>query len=334
MELSLPERVGQVFMVGTPVEAASEVTIAAVTERHAGAVFLHGRTRAGTAAVSAVIGKFPAVGAAGVPLWIATDQEGGEVQVLRGPGFDEIPYAIRQADSDAATLRADAARWGAQLRAAGVTLNLAPVADLVTSHEGRLDNPPIGALGRQYGYDLDTVVSKAGAFADGMRDAGVMPTFKHFPGLGRVGENTDFAATVVDDAVTPEAADIALYGPLTGAGPAVVMVSNAVYAQIDAAQPALFSAAVIDVLRDGVGFDGVVMTDDVSAARAVSAVAPADRALRALDAGVDVVLVSADPSVFAEMYDAVLARAQSDPAFAERIDASVRRILAAKTRFG
>ncbi|MFV0375339.1 glycoside hydrolase family 3 N-terminal domain-containing protein [Microbacterium sp.] len=333
-QLSLPERVGQLFMVGTPVDAASDVTIAAVTERHAGAVFLHGRTTAGTAAVSAVVGHFPAVGAAGVPLWVATDQEGGEVQVLRGRGFDDIPYAIEQADAPAAQVRSDAERWGRQLRSVGVTMNLAPVADIVTSAEVRFDNPPIGALGRQYGYDAETVAEKTGAFADGMRDAGVMPTFKHFPGLGRVTSNTDFADRVVDEAVGADAPDVAVYAALTSGGASVVMVSNAVHARIDDTQPATFSPAVIAVLRDGVGFDGVVMTDDVSAAGAVRAVAPADRALRALTAGVDLVLVSADPSVYAEMYDAVLARAQADPAFAARVDEAVRRVLAAKAAFG
>jgi beta-N-acetylhexosaminidase len=252
--------------------------------------------------------------------------------VLRGRGFSDIPYAIRQADDDARTLERSAERWGRQLRRAGVTMNLAPVADIVTSHDTRFDNAPIGALGRQYGYDEDTVGEKAGAFAEGMRAAGVLPTFKHFPGLGRVTENTDTSKDVHDTVVTAGSPDVDVYRGLTAAGPSVVMVGSAVYDEIDGTQPAMFSPTVVGrVLRGDVGFTGVAMTDDVSAARAVSGIRPADRALRAIDAGIDLVLVSADPSVLPEMYDAVLARAQDDPAFAARVDEAARRVVAAKT---
>ena len=330
--LSLEQRVGQLFMVGTPADAASPVSLSAVGDRHVGAIFLHGRSQAGTAGTAAVVARFTglAASATDVPLWVATDQEGGEVQVLRGSGFDDMPYGIRQADRPDAELRTDAERWGGQLRAAGVTMNLAPVADIVSSAETRFDNPPIGGLGRQYGYDLATVAAKAGAFADGMRAAGVMPTLKHFPGLGRVSANTDFAARVVDDVVAADSPDVAVYAELIADGPAVVMLSTAVYERIDPATPAAFSAPVLDVLRTRVGFDGVAITDDLSAAAAAQAWSPADRAVLAVSAGVDVVLASADPGVLAEMYDAVLSRAQADPVFAERVTASASRVLAAK----
>ncbi|WP_336632375.1 MULTISPECIES: glycoside hydrolase family 3 N-terminal domain-containing protein [unclassified Microbacterium] len=334
--LDLGQRVGQVFMVGTDVSSATADTLAAVTDRHAGSIFLHGRTSGGADGVAAVVGQFTAlVGGVsgptgGVPLWVATDQEGGEVQVLQGPGFDDIPYAIRQADLSDDQLRASATTWGRQLAAVGVTMNLAPVADIVTSAATRFDNPPIGGYGRQYGYDAPTVTAKAGAFADGMRAAGVLPTFKHFPGLGHVTANTDDTADVVDTTVTADGPDVSLYRPLTQSGPSAVMVSSAIYQNIDPSTPAVFSPTVVRLVRDEVGFDGVVMTDDVSAAVAVQAWSPADRAIDALTAGVDLILVSADPTVFAEMYDAVLAKAQADPSFAALVDAAAARIVAAK----
>jgi len=336
--LSLEQRVGQLFMVGTDVSAASPETLAAITDRHAGSIFLHGRTTAGATAVGGLVGQFTALAAAGdvnsptggIRLWVATDQEGGEVQVLRGPGFSDMPYAIRQADLPDDQLRAQAAQWGAELASAGVDMNLAPVADIVTSHDTRFDNPPIGALGRQYGYDGPTVQAKAGAFADGMRSAGVVPAFKHFPGLGHVTANTDTSANVVDTTVTASSPDIAIYRPLTAAGSSVVMVSTAIYQNIDPAAPAVFSPTVVSLVRDTAAFDGVVMTDDVSAAAAAKPWAPADRAILALSAGVDLVLVSADPGMYAEMYDAVLAKAQSDAGFAARVDEAAGRVVSAK----
>lgn len=329
--LGLEACVGQVLMVGTPVDTVSPDAAAAIRDRGVGGLFLHGRSTAGVDATAGLVAQFRALPAAGSPrLWVATDQEGGEVQVLSGPGFDEMPYAVRQADLGPDALRAAAATWGGQLAAAGIDVNLAPVADIVTSAETRLDNPPIGALGRQYGYDERAVAAGAGAFADGMRASGVLPTFKHFPGLGRVDANTDYTAEVLDTAVSADSPDIDVYRGLTASGPALVMVGTARYQNIDPDRPAAFSPAVLDLLRERVGFDGVVITDDLSAAAAAEIVTPGDRAVEALSAGADLVLASADPTVLPAMYDAVLARAQAEPAFAERVDESCKRVLAAK----
>ena len=335
-DLSLEQRVGQLFMVGTSVGGPDPITLDAVSQQHVGGIFLHGRSSAGVAAAAAFVKTFEDVRVENdPPLWIATDQEGGDVQVLSGPGFDSIPTALTQARSDTATLQADATRWGAQLAQAGVNMNLAPVVDIVTSAEAGPQNPPIGALKREYGFDRATVADKAGAFAAGMRASGVMPTLKHFPGLGRATQNTDTRSGVVDDVVGADSADVAVYRDLLAAGPAVVMMSTAVYARIDPGAPAAFSPTVVTgLLREQLGFDGVVTTDDLSAAAQIRDWTPADRALLSIEAGVDLVLVSADPTVFPEMYAAVLSRAQTDDAFAAKVDAAARRVVEAKASIG
>jgi len=329
--MSLQDKVGQMFMVGTSVEGANPTTLAAVRDDHVGGIFLHGRSDAGTQATADLIGQFTStVGAAAPQLWVATDQEGGTVQVLKGPGFDRIPSAVEQAAQTDAALRSSAATWSTQLARSGVNMNLAPVADIVTSPEFAASNPPIGALAREYGYDETTVAAKVGAFAAGMRDGGVMPTLKHFPGLGHVDENTDTRTGVTDDTVTADGADVGVYASVLPQGDAIVMMSTAIYARIDPSAPAAFSPVVVDVLRDRVGFDGVITVDDLSAARQVQPWSPADRATLAVDAGVDLLLVSADPSVYPDMHQAVLSRAESDPAFAAKVDAAARRIVEQK----
>ena len=329
--MSLQDKVGQMFMVGTSVEGANPTTLAAVRDDHVGGIFLHGRSDAGTQATADLIGQFTStVGAAAPQLWVATDQEGGTVQVLKGPGFDRIPSAVEQSAQTDAALRSSAATWSTQLAQSGVNMNLAPVADIVTSPEFAASNPPIGALAREYGYDETTVATKVGAFAAGMRDGGVMPTLKHFPGLGHVDENTDTRTGVTDDTVTADGADVGVYASVLPQGDAIVMMSTAIYARIDPSAPAAFSPAVVDVLRDRVGFDGVITVDDLSAARQVQPWSPADRATLAVDAGVDLLLVSADPSVYPDMHQAVLSRAESDPAFAAKVDAAARRIVEQK----
>lgn len=331
-QLTLEEQVATLFMVGHALDGRNEGT--AGNLNGIGGFFVHGRSTdeaspSGIGEVSEFISHFAA--ADGEPLWVATDQEGGYVQVLSGEGFSEIPSAIEQGSWATEELLRSATQWGAELAQVGVNMNLAPVADIVTSPDVANDNAPIGYLDRQYGYDRATVATQAGAFAAGMRANGVMPVYKHFPGLGRVTENTDYAENVVDHEITRDSDDIAVYGDLLAQGPAAVMLSSAYYANIDPDNPAMFSPTIVtEILRGQLGFDGLVITDDIAAALAVESWSPGERAVRALGAGVDMLLISADQSVYPEMYQAVLAEAQRNPEFAARVLESSNRIADAK----
>lgn len=332
---TLEQKIGQLVMVGVAVDGGSaDASSAAVTEHHVGNVFLHGRSEAGVEETRALVERYTALVSQatthGEPMLVATDQEGGLVQVLRGPGFSEIPRATTQAEWDPAELERRAREWGAELAAAGVNLNLAPVVDLVPEETAR-QNAPIGYFSRNYGFTAESVTASATAFGAGQRAAGVETVVKHFPGLGKVTQNTDTATHVVDDDVAPDSPDVAVFAAAIEAGARFVMMSTAVYERIDPEAPAAFSPVVVDLLRDDLGFDGVIMTDDVSAADQVEGWSPGERAVRAVDAGVDLVLASADPSVVPEMTAALAERAERDPRFAAKVDAAVERVLAAKS---
>jgi beta-N-acetylhexosaminidase len=333
--LTVEQRVGQLFMVGTGATAAEAETIAAVRDRHVGNVFLAGRSRDGTAATAAVTAQFTSLvspqSTAGVPLLIATDQEGGLVQVLRGPGFSDIPTAVNQGALDTAALEGSAELWGSELATAGVNMNLAPVVDLIPSAAAAASNPPIGVFHREFGYDAATIEQKAGAFREGMSAGGVVSVLKHFPGLGVVTQNTDTSSNVVDGVTTADSPSVDIYRAEIAAGAESIMMSSATYAAIDPTAPALFSRAVVtDLLREKLGFDGVIMTDDVAASAQVQAWSPADRAILAIEAGCDMVLVARTPAMSFEMVDAVVAKTRVDAAFAERVDDAARRVLALK----
>ena len=330
---SLEEKVGQLMMVGVDAQAPKQSSNEAVDTHHVGNIFIAGRTTAGSQATQKVIASFTSKVGPGTthatPMLVATDQEGGEVQVLAGPGFSDIPSAIDQSAQPRDQLVASARTWGKELADVGVNMNLAPVADLVDIARPA-SNEPIGRWGREYGHDAATVSSKAGAFAEGMQASKVIPTYKHFPGLGRVTANTDTSAGVVDSTTT-RSADTAvsvIFGAAIAAGAPVIMVSSATYSLIDPSAPAVFSSTIVtDMLRREMGFSGVVITDDVSAAVQVQDVSAGDRAVRAIRAGCDIVLASADPTVAADMVKALITTAQSDPAFAARVDESVTRVL-------
>ena len=330
---SLEEKVGQLMMVGVDAQAPKQSSNEAVDTHHVGNIFIAGRTTAGSQATQKVISSFTSKVGPGTthatPMLVATDQEGGEVQVLAGSGFSDIPSALDQSAQPRDQLVASARTWGKELADVGVNMNLAPVADLVDIARPA-SNEPIGRWGREYGHDAATVSSQAGAFAEGMQASKVIPTYKHFPGLGRVTANTDTSAGVVDSTTT-RSADTAvsvIFGAAIAAGAPVIMVSSATYSLIDPSAPAVFSSTIVtDMLRTEMGFSGVVITDDVSAAVQVQDVSAGDRAVRAIRAGCDIVLASADPTVAADMVKALIATAQSDPAFAARVDESATRVL-------
>jgi beta-N-acetylhexosaminidase len=330
--LTLEQRVGQLFMVGSSAKFADPATVAAVRDRFVGSVFLSGRSSAGSVATAGVVTALGAENPVGIPLFVATDQEGGQVQVLSGPGFSAIPTARTQGKMDTAALAESARAWGAELLSAGVNLNLAPVGDIVTGPNS--SNQPIARFRREYGYDAATVSAQAGAFVHGMSAAGVSSTLKHFPGLGYVQGNTDVVASVTDTVTGSNSPSVASFGALINAGAPVVMMSSAIYSLIDPAAPAVFSPTVVSLLRTDLGFVGIIITDDLSGAAAVQAWSPADRAILAIQAGVDIVLVVHSAGILAEMMDAVVAKAADDPEFAALVDAAARRVLLQKIIVG
>jgi beta-N-acetylhexosaminidase len=268
----------------------------------------------------------------GIGFYVAANQEGGEIQALRGDGFSMIPSAVSQGTFPPAALRADAATWGDELAAAGVTMDFAPVMDVVPPGTDA-QNQPIGVLHREFGHDPRTVATHGAAFVRGMSAAGIATTAKHFPGLGRVAGNTDDVAGVVDDVTTPTDPFLETFRAAVGAGVPFVMVALATYTRIDADHLAVFSPAVMQLLRDEMSFDGVIVSDDLGAAEAVAGIPPAQRAIDFLSGGGDLV-VSKTVEATEAMAVAVLERASTDPAFAARGDDAVHHVLAAKDASG
>lgn len=336
--MSLEQRVGQVMMVSSPVTGPDAAILDALRRLHVGNVFLKGRTTAGAAAVAGVVAalKAEATPAAtlGVGQFVATDQEGGQVQILRGPGFSEIPTALAQGGMDPGALRAAAAVWGRELAAAGVNVNLAPVMDTVPSAAFAPQNAPIGRFQREYGYTAQAVSAHGLAFAQGMADAGVAATAKHFPGLGRVTANTDTSAGVTDSVTGRHDPYVAPFADGVRSGVPWMMISNARYSAIDPGNDAVFSPTVIQgMLRGDLGFRGIVVSDDLCDAVQLSGVAAEDRGTGFLAAGGTMVLCT-DAQLAPRVWQGMVDRAKTDPAFARTVDAAALAVLEAKDRAG
>ena len=325
-------------MVGLDVAAGRSSLDSLVTSRHLGGVILLGGWHDGASQVRATTRHLADLASdrstAGLGLLLAADQEGGAVQQLQGSGFSRMPSAREQNAEGPSALTADATIWGGQLRRAGINVNLAPVADTVPASIGT-DNQPIGRFHRNFSSDPDRNSEMVSAFMAGMRAGGVASTVKHFPGLGRITGNTDVTSSGITDRVTTM--DSEYLEPFrTGIqdGVELVMVGSAIYSRIDPGTNAVFSKRVIsDLLRDRLSYDGVVVTDDVGAAKSVAEVPVGQRATRFVRAGGDIVL-TARPSTVPTMHDALTRAMRSDPAFAAQVQAAVTRVVDLKLRMG
>ena len=327
------ERAGQLLMVALQSGASVSRLASQVRAQHLGGVVFRGGWDVGAPSISRVTATLQ-VGS-GPGLLVAADQEGGTVQQLGGPGFARIPSTRTQATLGTATEERDARGWAKQLEAAGVNVNLAPVADTVPTSLGAR-NAPIGRYQRDFAPgNPQTNARYAAAFVRGTLAAGVAPTLKHFPGLGRVTGNTDATSTGTTDPTTT-ATDPYLVPFATGirAGAPLVMVSSARYPRIDPDTLAMFSSAVVtDLLRGRLGFRGVVITDDVGVAKAVASVPVGQRATRFIAAGGDIVL-TARPSQAPVMLAAIAAKRAGSKAFAAQVDAAAGRVLDLKVALG
>lgn len=321
-------------MVGlTPTDSLGDAEARVARGEVGGIIYLGGWSGA-SAVKAAATGLQAAARAGGIRLLVAADQEGGQVQQLSGTGFTPIPPATEQGSMTPAALETEATGWARALAAVGVNVNLAPVADTVPASIGTA-NGPIGHWHREFGSTPQVVGPHAAAFVKGMHAGGIAATVKHFPGLGRITGNTDTtSAGITDSTATVDDPFLQSFADGIAAGADLVMVSSARYPNIDPDNQAVFSHAVVtDLLRGRLGFSGVVVTDDVGAAVAVSAVPVPDRAIRFVAAGGDIVLTARTGDV-TPMVTALADRAADDPQFAATVDAALLRVLTLKTARG
>jgi beta-N-acetylhexosaminidase len=253
---------------------------------------------------------------------VAVDQEGGSVRIVRW-----APPAANASEQVATgTVRTSAQHAARALRAAGITVTLAPVAD-VPSFSG-------AALASRSFSSVPSVVSNALRSAvRGWRVGGIASTAKHFPGLGGATRNTDDASVTISRSRSQlQARDLPPFRAAIGAGVPLVMVGHARYPALDPNRIASQSPAIIDdLLRNRLGFRGVVVTDSMEAEASLATGAIATTGERAVRAGADLLLLTGEGS-YAPVYRRLLAAARRSPAFRARVRESAARVLALKAR--
>lgn len=317
--LPLRRRLAQLIIVGVNAGGPREA-LAVVTAEQVGGIFLTG---SGTGLLAA--GALEQVqAAAAVPVAVAVDDEGGRVQridSLDGP----LPSARSMAKLSPEQVYDLAVERGRQLRARGVTVDFAPSVDV----SSQPNNAVIGD--RSFGRNPEIVARYGGAFAQGLRDAGVLPVFKHFPGHGRATGDSHRGEVSTPPLAQLRDVDLLPYRQLLDDRPAAVMVGHLdVPGLTEPGTPASISPAALALLRDELGFDGMVVTDDLGAMAAITDRVDLPEAVRqSIAAGVDLALwITTDR--LAEVLDH-LERAVADGSLPEpRVNEAVTHVLAAK----
>ena len=336
--MTLEERVGQLFFVRCPASEAVE-DIAAY---HLGGYVLFGRDYQDDAGAWLTREQFvatleryqdAALADTGIPLLIGSDEEGGTVtRASRNPNLFDAPFrspqalAASQTETDShSVFAADAWEKNSALLALGINVNLAPVADVST-------DPADFIYDRALGQDAQATAAYVADVVGAMRDCGIGSVLKHFPGYG---SNTDTHTGIAVDQRPLEVFEASDFLPFAagiaaGEGTTAVLVSHNIMAAVDETLPASLSPAVHDLLRTELGFDGVVMTDDLAMDAVAAYAADGSAAVLALQAGNDL-LITTD---YRTQIPQVLQAAEDGTLSAETIDTACRRVLTWKQSLG
>ncbi|HEX5498280.1 MAG TPA: beta-N-acetylhexosaminidase, partial [Thermomicrobiales bacterium] len=341
--MPLEVKIGQMLMAGVTGTTADADARAMIDDLHVGNVILMGRNVDSPPQVLALTQGLQQFAQAsnGVGAIIATDQEGGLVQRLHYvDGFTAMPMAETVGLARCpAVVRAYGRMVGAELAAVGVNMDMAPDLDVDTNPT----NPVIGALGRSFGPTPEQVEAAAIPFMQGLHDAGVMATGKHFPGHGATTADSHLDLPYVDESrETLETIDIAPFRAAIAHGIDGVMPAHVVYPALDpSGLPATVSQPIqTGILRGELGFDGLIVTDDLGMKGITDLFPPEVAGVRAVEAGADILLcvrIDSESSCGQEMIrplrDGLLAAVRSGKIPEARIDASLPRILTAKARY-
>ena len=325
-QLSLEDAVGQMFVVGVGGTEPDYYIKKTIRKRNIGGIILHDynmQSKERTQAMVSELQKLSIKTSLCIPLIVAVDQEGGRVGSAPWVTYHPPAAAVGQS-GDPAQAQRIAEEIGRQLDAAGVNTDLAPVVDTGFG----------AAIGdRSFGTDPHLVSKMGAAAVRGFEAAGIISTAKHFPNHGAAKVDSHTGLPVVDhDMQTVLSYDLPPFKRAVEAGVPMVMVGHLLYPAIDPERPASLSPKAIKLLRQEVGFDGVIITDDLAMEGAKQGGTVAQAAVKAVSAGADMLIISS-PQEQVDAYAAVVRGVKQGRISQDQINDSVDRILKLKQQY-
>ena len=326
--MSDADKVGQLMMIGIHGKSLNDDAKFMLNEYRVGGIILFDRNMESKDQVKMLIADINKAGkSAGLtPLFIGIDQEGGAVarmddKLIKVPPAEEVG---KEPVEQAASL---AKEVGTELKELGFNINFAPVADLGLTY------------GRSYSTNPDEVVRYAGAVGKAYDEAGLWYSYKHFPGIGKTDVDLHSDTSIVPvSKETLLSEDTKVFVDLikqSKPNTYTIMVSHAMYPQIDPDHPSSLSKAIItDWLRKDMGYNGVVVTDDMDMGALAKHYTFGDMAVQSILAGSDILLVCHEYEHMQEAYNGLMKAVKDGRISKERLDESVKRILLMKMSKG
>jgi beta-N-acetylhexosaminidase len=311
-------------LAGNSVPAAFERALR--EGRRAGCILFERHVEGGPAQVSSLSRIVHAAAGAEPPL-VGVDQEGGRVARLGAPLLVVPPMRTVASWGDVALAERIARVVGAELAALGFTIDFAPVLDVNTCD----DNPIIGD--RAFGDDPEICSRFGVAWVRGLQGAGLLACGKHFPGHGDTSKDSHVALPLVSrprDHI--DGVDLAPFRAAAAAGVASMMTAHVVYSSIDATLPATLSPALGPLLREEVGFSGMLITDDLGMGAIRGGWTIEEAAVLCVVAGCDALLVCSVEDAQERALGALIREAERSPSFLARCEEASRRVLEARRR--
>lgn len=328
-KMTLEEKIGQMIIAGVQGTSASSEDERMIKEQHVGGIIFYKNNLADSASVVRFGNQLKQWNESNsVPLLLSVDQEGGRVSRL--PGLNLLPTAQeigqwnnREAAGEIGTI------LGEEVKGMGLNMNFAPVLDINNNPK----NPVIGD--RSFGSTAEIVSSMGIEVMKQMKQTGVIPVVKHFPGHGDTETDSHLDLPVIHksekDLTQLE------WKPFVSAieeGADAVMVAHILFPQIDEQYPSSLSPAVVTgQLRDKLGFEGVILTDDLTMGAIANRYGIGEASVLSVQAGTDIVLIAHEYSNVDEVIVALKQSVADGTLSEERIDESVRRILQLKNKF-
>ncbi len=305
---------------------------AAIQTHKVGGIILFQRNLESAGKLVRLINELKALNSGSIPLFISVDQEGGTVE-RTPPEIHSLPNALDFGAVDPArretVCRTLGETLGRTCQSLGFNLNFAPVADIWSNPE----NTVIGK--RAFGADAATVVSCVPPVVRGLKSTGTIPVIKHFPGHGDTAVDSHVGLPVVDKTVEQlEELELLPFRAAIKDGAPAVMVGHILMTRLDEKRPASLSPAVVDgLLRETLGFEGIVFTDDLTMGAVSQSCGMGEAAVLAVEAGCDQLLICHEADNLEAARTALLDAVKSGRITQERLEQSLRRVLTLKQDF-
>jgi beta-N-acetylhexosaminidase len=335
--MTAAHKVGQLMMIGFDGTTVDAELRRMITDYHIGGVILFARNVQSPRQVASLTNELQkiALGSGHPGLFIAIDQEGGRVaRLTEASGFTEFPSAMAiGATGDPENAYHMASAMAAEMRAVGINADFAPDLDVNNNPA----NPVIGT--RSFGSDPNTVARFGAAFARGLQENGILAVGKHFPGHGDTSVDSHIALPLVPhDRARLDQIELTPFKKAIAENFAGIMSAHVTFPAIDPhpGMPATLSRPVLTgLLREELGFQGLIVTDSLEmGALAENGYPPSVAAPLALAAGADILLFNRDHTMHKQTFSNLMQAVNKGRVSEEQLDASVRRILEAKEKFG